>query len=168
MNERNFSCGFSLINITIVLTIVIILITLSLPRLPFMQRYLIRAELEKIRILITYTQQVAITNNQEQNIIFDSNRQEYYTTDNKETLPRMIRFGIIPHVYGPPSKPTTPITNPITFVDQTLRCYPDGTISSGTLYLTDNNGNLYALTTPISEISFIRTYYYNGAWTSLS
>jgi hypothetical protein len=80
-------------------------------------------------------------------------------------LPPVVRFGILPHVKGPPSSPMHALTIPITFSAQKIIFYPDGIISPGIIYLIDRNRqDIYAFSSGIAHASFLRKYRYDGKW----
>ena len=80
-----------------------------------------------------------------------------------------IEFGILPFTQGPPSKPQTLITQPISFKDQKITFFPDGTMNSGTLYCTDVSKNFcYALTIPSAQVPVMRVYELQDKWVMLS
>ena len=69
-------------------------------------------------------------------------------------------------VFGPPSTPIKPIKNRITFKKNKqgeffVEFYSNGKVDSGTTYFVDkNHKNMFALTCPISQVSYIRKYQY--------
>lgn len=158
--------GFSLVQVLVVCSLVVILMTLSLPHFSWMRRYAIRLELEKMYALFFYLQHKAIVCNQHQELVFNTGANTYGTEHQQEWLPSGITFGFLPRSFGPPSDPKKLIVNPITFVGNTATFYPDGTFSAGTLYLVDNErGAMYALTSAVAPVSFIRKYRYDqGSW----
>ena len=53
----------------------------------------------------------------------------------------------------------------ISFENNHIIFYADGTIQAGTVYLVDVNKKLlYALTSGVGHISFLRKYRYDGSW----
>lgn len=160
--------GSLLINLGITLAIILLLVTLSAPHLSVMRRFLLRAEIEKIYALFHYLQQRALTTHQDQTLVFDIPN-SYCVNNQQEKLSNGIRFGFLPGVAGPPSKPSKQISSPITFKNNRAVFYADGTIAAGTVYLIDHeHKQLYALTSPISQISYLRTYHYQkNSWIPL-
>ncbi len=164
--EKN---GFSLITIIIILALVALLVSISLPRLSFIHHYMLRSELEKMRMIIMYTHQKAIAGNRQQIITLDSTHHAYNITDSNEPLSSWVQFGFLPHSYGPPSNPTMPLKTAITFVNNKIICYPDGTISAGSMYLVDcNKKYMYVLTCPVDDINYLRIYKYDQRWVPIS
>lgn len=110
-------------------------------------------------------QQCALARNQQQEMLFDEDSNRYKVDGVWHNLPSTIRFGFLPEVKGPPSSPTTPIRSAVTFPSKKVTCFPDGTIQAGTVYLVDDRGqNMYAVTSGVSAVSFLRKYRYDGAW----
>jgi hypothetical protein len=176
--KRNNTAGFLLVQIGIVLALLVVIVTISISNTTLLRKHMVHAQVEKLELLFRYFQQKACATQTEQKLIFDERTSTYYAVDSfKETLPAGIQFGFLNNVYGPPSSPKTLIHKGITFNNNTVMFSPDGSISSGTLYLIDAEKNiLYALTAPISHISFLRIYryderydgHYNGKWVCLS
>lgn len=167
--KKNSYAGYLLIQIGIVLALLLVIITLSLSQSTLLRKQLMHAEVEKLAVLFRYFQQRACVTQTEQTLIFDERTSSYSSGTYKQTLPFGIQFGFVSSCYGPPSKPQIVINKSITFKNNTVLFSPDGCISSGTLYLVDTEKKyMYALTAPISNISFLRIYRYDSQWTCLS
>ena len=162
--------GSLLVNLGIAFVLILFIVTISVPRITFMRRFLLRTEIEKLHAMFHYLQERALVINEDQMLMFDIEHQCYFIGDRKEQLPQGIIFGFLPNTAGPPSKPIKPITHAVTFKNNKATFYADGTIAAGTVYLTDlDRTSMYALTSPISQISFLRTYrYYKGSWVPLT
>ena len=113
-------------------------------------------EIDRLSSVILALQRKALLDNQTQKLTFDPSH-NHYKADVLHTLSPGIFFGILPSVKGPPSKPIRELKQAITWPENTLYCYPDGTISSGAVYLTDGKA-LAALTCDASAVSHIRRY----------
>lgn len=163
----------------IALTIIVILATITVPRLITHPGNIITAELRTIETIIQFLQQKALASNHEQYLIIDTQHHTY--TYQSALPPKQITvplnhgctFGIIPNVKGPPAKPEKILTAPCTFEtletnknSYSITIFSNGKIASGTVYLTDKSKKyLGALTCPISQVSWIRVYAYeNGQW----
>ncbi len=156
--------GFFLINLAIACSLLVIILSLSLSQTSFFCRFLMRSEIEKMYTLFFYLNQRALVSNQEQTLYFDVEKNTYQSGERVEKLAPSLCFGILPQANGPPSHPTKPLTQPITFIDTTVHFYPDGTISSGSIYITDNEHSLlYALTISVGHISYLRKYRFNNS-----
>jgi len=83
-------------------------------------------------------------------------------------LPAKVFFGFMPGAKGPPASANKLILKSITFTNNRIIFYPTGIISAGTVYLIDQAKQvMYALSNGVSQISFLRTYRYNGSWQPL-
>lgn len=158
--------GFLLIHLMVCIGVLLVIATCLINSSSFMQRFIMRAEIEKLYALFLYLQQYALLTGNQQTITFNTAHNTYQTSNKTTPLAAGIRFGFLPGTYGPPSSPTHPIKQAVTFDKHQIKFGSDGTISSGTLYLTDSkNSFMYAVTTPIAHIPYIRKYYYTmHAW----
>ncbi len=163
------TAGSLLIELLLVCAVVAIVMTLSVSHSNGIKRLTVRAEIEKMRSLFWYLQQRAVVLNKEMNLTFDVAKQTYYFDSVVEKLPHGVQFGVINGVKGPPSDPKTAVQLPTTFEKQQVIFRPDGTISSGTVYLhMQTNSVVYALTAPVGDISFLRIYRYDIGWKLIS
>ncbi|MEX0940240.1 MAG: hypothetical protein WDZ41_02690 [Candidatus Babeliales bacterium] len=162
--------GFLLIECALVLVILMFFYTLCVNTSHFMHNYFLRAELNKIYALFFYLQKRAIITQQEHVLKIDVHQNNYTVLNRSEKLPSGIFFGFLFGSAGPPSAPKELISKPVTFSQDCVHFYPDGTMSAGTLYLKDQNNSLmYALTSPVAHISYLRTYAYRkDSWVLLS
>lgn len=129
---------------------------------------LVRSEIEKLHTICHYLRRTAMINNQPQTLIFDIKHKSYKYHDGEEKLSQQVVFGFLPKTLGPPSEPKTIVHTPITFKKNTITFYPDGIISSGTVYLIDTTKQyMYAFSSPIAQISYLRLYRYDGTWKNL-
>lgn len=116
-----------------------------------------------------YLQQKACATQQEQKLVFDERTARYYTDTAEYYLPQGVRFGCAQNTYGPPSSPQHLVYKSITFNNNTIIFSPDGSVTSGTLYLTDSDKKMtYALTVPVSSCALLRLYRLDGTWVCLS
>jgi len=161
--------GFTLIEAGIVVALITLAVTLSVNNFGLFERLLVRTQAEKLFLTCRYLQQCAIINNQEYSLEFDPQKNSYSYNNQENILFKSVKLGFLPGVYGPPSNPVHAIKNPITFTHNKITFHPDGIIQSGTVYLIDENTNaMYAITSPISQFSFLRLYRYNGKWHCLT
>ncbi len=157
--------GFSLIELLLYITIFCLLAKLALVNVRFLQSAIVHAELDLLQNTCFYLQQLALTTGRTQELIFDENKEGYNYKNCNHQFPPQIKLGTLAHAKGPPSAPTHPLPHPVTFDHNKIMFYPDGTISAGTVYFVDRDQNcLYALSSGIAHISFLRTYYYDGKW----
>jgi hypothetical protein len=161
--------GSILIEYTIVIALIALIVTLSLRFKYFYDSTFVRAEVEKLRAICLYLQRKALLEHVQQQIYFDTKTQSYYTSQVNHRLMDDVIFGIIEGVKGPPSVPLYTISNSVTFKESKIIFYPDGTISAGTVYFTDKYKlYLYALTSGIAQVSYLRAYRFDKKWTLLA
>lgn len=141
-----------------------------------MQRLKVRSEAERIVALLVSLQATALGTGQKQELLINLEQHAFVIqkqsavalakTDKIDYLADGVLFSILPNVKGPPSRPTERINSPCTFLDNCIQFYPDGTITSGALYITDKaQTTLYAITVPVDAIRCIRLYKYtHGSW----
>ncbi|MFC1894615.1 Tfp pilus assembly protein FimT/FimU [Candidatus Dependentiae bacterium] len=174
MQNKNLKFGFSLLELIIVVAAIVILFTLTIPKMSFLNNFLLKNEVDRLYCTFSFLQQRAIASNSEQKLFFDMNKNTYFFIDknNKKNivhLPKMLRFGFLYNSYGPPSNPIKIIDKAITFnkgKKNSISFFSNGRIQSGTAYIVDKNKNfMCAITTGVSQKSFIRKYFYqNGKW----
>lgn len=158
-------CGFSLIELMIVLSIMGLLTLLVVTNTTFLHRTSMYAQLEQLYSMCHLARQTALATNKAQTIQFDLLTNSYTWAHRTESLPRSLRFGFIPGTKGPPAYPTMPIYTPITFAGNKITFYPDGIIQSGTLYLIDEHAtSMYAISNAVAQFSYLRMYRYDGTW----
>jgi hypothetical protein len=147
-----------LIEMMIVLALVCVFCLLGIQSINWTQHRLVRLELDALCFLLLACSQHAVCTGT--TCIITCNQSGTLVSPvGQHALAQGIRFGAPATVKGPPSAPQHAITTPITFVDQRIVCYPDGTLSSGTLYLTtDDYSCAYALSCPVGTINYLRRY----------
>jgi len=161
--------GFTLIELLVVLALCMLLATLGMMQLSFLDETITHAQVDKFAAVCSYLQQKAITSNNEQLLVCDEYKNEYRGDKVTETLSPRVCFGFLPNVLGSPGSPTHLIKKAITFPGSTIHFYPTGIISSGTVYLTDQHKKaMYALSNAVSQVSYLRLYRYDGKWKLLN
>ncbi len=156
--------GFTLIELMVVIALFAFITTLAMANISFLNRFIARTELDHLYMACRYMQHKACATHQEQTITFNLGNNSYSFAGHKHVLPVQIKFGVLPDSKGPPSAPRRAINKPITFKNNTVVCYPTGIIAAGTAYLTDNKQCMYALSCPVSSVSYIRKYRYANGW----
>ncbi len=158
--------GFTLIEVTIVLSLILLIATISIPSLLFLNQQVVVSDLEKLNMIFPYLQQCAVSSNKNITLKFDPINHEYSFENQKVKLSRNVEFGIKNEIKGSPASASKNINSPISFVNNQTIFYSTGKIQPGSVYLIDSAKKyLYALTVPVSQISFIRKYRYeNGKW----
>lgn len=157
--------GFSLIELMIVVVLIGLLITMTVTNFSYFNRAVLTQEIDKLYAAILFTQNVATVTNSPQSMVFDKSKNAYLFNGRIEKLAKPLEFGFIPLAKGPPSSPQHDINNPITFKNDTIEFSPQGIISAGTIYLVDKDKtSMYALSSSISQVSFLRKYRYDKKW----
>lgn len=162
---RKARAGFTLVELLVTLTLVVVLVSVSVVNLSFMRQSLVQSELEKLYAFCGYVQQVARATNQPQTLFFDVEKNRYEFGKHRERLNGSVKFGVPADVQGPPSAPTDLIESPVTFTGNMMVFNSTGTIKPGTIYLMDKQRDaVYALTVPVGPLSYMRKYRYDGTW----
>lgn len=157
--------GLTLIEAMVVVFLFCLIATLGMIQLSFLDDTIAHAEVDKIAGMCMYLQQKAIVTDSEQLLVCDEQKNEYRVDNVRETLSKRIAFGFLPNALGSPGSAVRGIKKAITFASSSIHFYPTGTISSGTVYLTDKNKKImYALSNAVSQVSYLRLYRYDGRW----
>lgn len=161
--------GFSLIELTVVLALLAFMLCIGSFYGSFMYRVIVRQEVEKLALICRYLQQSAMVGNLSRVLTFDVKKNGYMYDGCYEKLPNSVEFGTVPGVKGPPANPDHQIQSPITFKDERIVFHPDGIIQAGTVYLISKDRQImYALSCPVSQVSYMRIYEYDGFWKCVS
>jgi len=162
---KNTKSGFTLIEIMISVTLFVLIVTLCVKSSTFLNRSILKSEIEKLYSACMYLQRLAMVTNQHQTLNIDMSKNRYSYNGKVEQLAPSIIFGTVKGVKGPPASPTNTITKPVTFTSEHITFKPNGILQPGTIYLCDKDKKYqYALTVPVSQISFLRMYYYDRTW----
>jgi prepilin-type N-terminal cleavage/methylation domain-containing protein len=157
--------GFTFIELSIVLALFILLVSLIGINARFMNKIIARNEIDLLYATCINLQRLATASRIQQQISFDEKKNAYSYNSYQHTLPQSLQFQTLPDAKGPPSSPVHQLSSAITFTNKTINFYADGIIQSGTIYLLDTQTNsLYALSSGIAPISFLRKYRYDGTW----
>jgi type II secretory pathway pseudopilin PulG len=161
--------GFSLLECAIVIALLIIITSIIITHGTYLQRILVRQDLERLVVVCRFLQQTAMINNVSKELIFDRKNKSYTYDSITEKLSRTTEFGVLPGTLGPPSDPSRPEVQPITFSNEKIIFHPDGIIQPGTVYLISKDMHImYALTCAVGQVSFLRIYRYDGKWHCIS
>jgi prepilin-type N-terminal cleavage/methylation domain-containing protein len=161
--------GFTLLELLVCLAILVIIVSLPSPSFTFLQGNAVRAELDTLCITCRYLQRSAQARNKEQILTFDETNQSYTFQETTYHLPSTVRFGAGAGITSSPSNTHTPHNKPITFTHNKIIFYPTGITKSGTIYLQDIHGQYtYALSFPVSQVSYLRKYRYDGKWIDIT
>lgn len=146
----------------VVVSICALIAQLAITFCATLDTFMVQSELMTLRMLCQKMRYDAISTGQEFSIRFDPITHSYCTDHHRYVLPSAVRFGVIDRALGPPSKADQPIISFVTFHNNTMRFFPDGTISSGIIYLVDRHKKTsYALTNGIGAVSYLRFYRYD-------
>lgn len=158
--------GFSLFELLIVITLLTTLSLMVGTTYTWLNQLMVHAEVDNLYSTCRYLQRCAFITGKQQELIFDQANASFSYHNHVYHLPKQIMFAVLPDVKGPPSTPTSLVKNAITFVNDRIIFYPDGIIQSGTVYLIDSAKQyLFALTSPVSAISYLRKYrYVHNKW----
>jgi prepilin-type N-terminal cleavage/methylation domain-containing protein len=154
--------GFTLFEVLLVLGLMSCIIYLSCSVILLSSSSALTHEVDRLSSALLSLQRKALLDRQTYKLMFVQSKNSY-TTDVPHALIPGISYGILPGVKGPPSRPTCALKQAITWPDNTIYCYPDGTISAGAVYLTDGKA-LAALTCDASAICHVRRYVFKGRW----
>ena len=158
--------AFSLFELTIVLAIIVIMTTFALSFSINNNEHHVIAEAHLLRTTIWHLQQQCRAENKNLALVFNEQEDSYTTPNETHKLSAHVKFGTIQNVLGPPSSPKKRLKKTITFKNKTIKISPQGIAQAGTVYFVDDKKQLlYAITVPISGVSFIRMYRYrNKQW----
>jgi hypothetical protein len=154
--------GYALLQLGIALSLVMVICMVSVPHRLFMQHRLVKTEIEKLMLMFRYIQRTALACNQDQQLAVHVDDNWYEAIGRREQLPKEVQFAVVSGVYGPPSHPEKPLTKPVTYKNNHIMFYANGTIQAGALYLVDTKKDvLYGLSTAVSSIAQVRAYRYD-------
>ncbi len=169
------SKSFSIIELLLVCAIVAIGAAMYAPRLSFVQQYKIQRELDAFEALFEYLRNRAMATASVHRLEFllGERGYRYGGLDGVQSAGKLcadVEYGFVAGALGPPGNPTVPLTGASTFGEEkgrsSVEFFPNGKISSGTLYLKVRKGDIgVALTCAISQVSYVRKYVYrNHQW----
>lgn len=161
---KKSNTGFFLIELMVVCAICALCACLSLVCVHEFNHFLLRTHLDYLHSTCLCMQKTAMLHGQEFKIMCDEHNHALYIEGREQKFPTHIKFGFLPTGCGSPGSMQESLTKAITFKNNTIHFYPDGTISSGTLYITDARQKaMYALTSPVGSISYLKKYKYENA-----
>ncbi len=161
--------GFGLLELAIALGVLALIALLTLPTLRIIDELTVSLAVDNLYAQLLSLQQQARLLGKIRTMTVFPEAGSYSVASKKYVLPPLVRFGIIPGVKGPPSKPLNTLSKPVTFTDQVITFHPSGALQSGALYLTDQAGLcLYAVTVGVAPYSYVRRYAYQDGWVLMS
>lgn len=150
--------GYSITELSIVLVLVCFLCTVTMGLFISLRKIVIGAEIESLQNACWYLQQRALATGEQQHIRFDEKNNNYVVGNIVEQLSSGITFGASKKMLGSPGNPVRAIQKPITFADNRMTFFPNGTISAGSVYLKTESEQNYAFTSSVAPIASFRMY----------
>lgn len=161
--------GIGLLELVVALAIIACIALGAMSGHAVLTRVTARSELHSLRATCHYLQRCARVHSEPCSLHIDAATGKYTFLHREHALSKGCELGFLPGVKGPPSSPTAPITSAITYPSNTITFHPDGSMSAGTVYFVDRNKTMmFALTSPVAHVSYLRLYEYDGAWRRLS
>ncbi len=163
---RKKSSGFSLIEFILVFALIALLAMFAIPSMSFLHRRMVKADAEQLLSTMLFMQREAMCSNSKKNLKFLASKNKYQYDGITISLSHGVLFGVVMGAKGPPSLHMKSPKAAITYQNQEILFWSDGKMSSGSVYLTNHSHDvMYAVTTAISHVSYIRMYtYYRGKW----
>jgi prepilin-type N-terminal cleavage/methylation domain-containing protein len=163
MKQRS---GYTLIEVSIALAALLIFTALCSQFVWRSRRAAVSDTLALLQIELQCLQQQAMSCNESSSIKFIPAENKYVIIQaEKETvhsLPKNVIFGFLPHVKGPPGRPTQLISQAIRFENPrplAAIIQPHGRISSGTVYVKHTSSNdMGAVTITPHQVAHVRSY----------
>lgn len=156
--------GFTLIECLLVISLLSFLSFCAFFSISFFRQTIEKTEIEKLYLWALHLQQISQTTGTIQELAIDEDNNSYCALDTTIKVANGLHFG----------KPFTPLSNThhskaSSFKHNKIIFYPSGIISAGTIYLIQpQTKRMYALSSAVSSISFLRKYQYAGSWKSYS
>lgn len=157
--------GFLLIELMIVVSLICLITVLMRGALMPSTTGFVRASLDELYGICLLAQKRAMMTGQEQKVVLELSANAYTCGKQRVTLPKGVTFGWLPEAKGPPANPRAPLTAASTFAGHTIVFKPDGVVAAGSVYLIDAKRTvLYALSSGVGSVSFLRKYRYAKGW----
>jgi hypothetical protein len=157
--------GFLLVELMVTIAILCLMVVLLKCAGSFATTGFVRASLDQLCTTCLVAQKRAMMMGITQEVVLEIDRGSYRYGTERIFLPKGVMFGWLAAVQGPPATPQALVTTASTFAKNTITCSPEGTISSGTVYMTDSKKTvLCALSSGVGSVSFLRKYRYAKGW----
>jgi Tfp pilus assembly protein FimT len=157
--------GFLLAELMVTIAVLCLMIVLLKGAGSFTTTGFVRASLDQLCATCLMAQKRAMMTGVQQEVVLEIDRGSYRYGTERIVLPKGVMFGWLAAVQGPPATPQALLTTASTFARNTIACSPEGTISSGAVYMTDAKKTvLYALSSGVGSVSFLRKYRYAKGW----
>lgn len=157
--------GFLLVELMVTLGLLCLTVVLLQSAFHAPSTGFVSTSLDQLYATCLMAQKRAMMTGMTQEVVLELDRGSYRYGTERIVLPKGVEFGCIAAVQGPPATPQALITTASTFAHHTITCTPEGSLSSGTVYLTDSKKTvLYALSSGVGSVSFLRKYRYAKGW----
>jgi prepilin-type N-terminal cleavage/methylation domain-containing protein len=161
-----FQRGYTLIEISITLAALFVLLTFCVNLVLRSTQATLIDSLQSLQVELISLQQQALACNESYRINFSPELNSYQIIQSEKSityhLPQNIIFGLLPNVFGPPSKPEALIRQPVRFENPhplAAIIHPHGRISSGSVYLMHSSGRaMGALSITPHQVAHVRVY----------
>ena len=166
MKPHSVIVGFTLIELMIVVSLCLLMAQLTISYFSLFDTVIVRSELLSLRMFFQQMRYNAVQTKKELIVTIYPINACYYTNNYRKIFHSAVCFGALEGALGPPSAPKNHITQPITFKENKIHFFPDGTISSGIIYVVDKHKNSgFAITNGVGAVSYMRLYRYDrGSW----
>lgn len=162
---RKNKSGFTLIELMVVISLCMLLCCLSLVSFRSLEKSIVWAEVQLLCAACNSLAQQAIATNTIQELSIDIVNNTYSCNGHEHTLAKGVCFDVALNAYGPPSAPHKLLDRPITFSENKIVFYPEGMMSAGMVCFTNSSHSLlYAISSAVAHVSFLRRYSYDKAW----
>jgi hypothetical protein len=122
-----------------------------------------KADIEQFYLTALHLQHCALKTHTNHQLVIYPNTNSYSTADKTIHFKSSLQFGA-PSVALSKKHPIG-----TTFKHNTIVFYPSGIISTGTTYLISaTSSRMYAISSAVSSVSFLRKYQYAGSWKQYS
>lgn len=150
-----------MIELSISVALITLIALLCVPALLNHRDDHVRVEAQLLKITCWYLQQLARAENKKFELTVTPATNSYTFNSQQHKLSPQVKFGASPQAYGPPSHTHHEhLISPVTFADNKIIFYPQGTQQAGSLYLTDPAQHAqYALTAAVAGVPYLRLYH---------
>lgn len=156
--------GFALFELLIACALIALVGVIAGSAFSFLPRYGLMFQARLLSASIRGCQYKALATGTPCSMLF-SDDQRYRIGAREHTLPTGVYFGWVPDSSGPPSRPNRLICRAATFENNILTCHPDGTLTPGTVYLTDSARRWMCAVSCAIDHGVVTTYRYDqGDW----
>lgn len=160
--------GFVMYELMLAITLLVFIVSLQVPLVTFWQETTAWFETMRLAQAIRSTSMYAVATGINQMITIDTDLNTYQGPLDGHKLTENIHFQAPTEALGPPSSPYSPITKPITFINNQIHLFSSGIISGGSIYLKHKSAQTgYAICNGINLISRLRIYHFNQTWNPL-